>query len=955
MVRLLEQSHLTLRQMILFALLCALLISLPLSSTQSSTIMNQTSAELNVTELQRLFQTPPDDARIMMRWWWFGPAVTKAEIGREMRLMKAGGIGGFEVQPVYPLALDDERRHIKTLPFLSDGFIDALRFTAEKARELGLRFDLTLGSGWPYGGPMVSVSEAASRLRVERVKLALNMRRVPVPNIGAGEKLLAVFLARPLEKGIAPDGVTELTDIKDGAVRLPDGLESPVEIQFFIASRTGMQVKRPAVGAEGFVLDHLDRAGVDNYLKKVGDRLMQAFDNQPPYAIFCDSLEVYNSDWAGDFLEEFHKRRGYDLRPVLPALVNDMGAKSLAIRRDWGKTLTELLNERFLAAMRQWSQRHHTRFRIQGYGVPAAALSSNAYADLAEGEGPQWKNLSATRWAASASHLYGQPVTSSETWTWLHSPAFRATPLDVKAEADRHFLQGINQLIGHGWPYTAEGVEYPGWRFYAAGVFNEKNPWWIVMPDMSRYLQRLSFLLRQGRPANDVAIYLPNDDAWARFTNGNVSLIDALRERLGPNLIPRVLEAGYNFDFFDDDSFKQAGGVENGALILGENQYKVVILPSVERIRPETLQKLEAFARGGGVLLATRRTPFEAPGFQATAADHQKVAELSRRLFAGAAAAGHFVADENEQLNNVLTRLLNPDVQLSPAAPEIGFIHRRSSETEIYFLANTDNAPHKTMAAFRVAGLEPEWWDPLTGDIQPAIIAQRDAKTITVALDLAPYESRVLVFARRAPSSPASVSSRGERQASASVTGAPQAPIDLSANWQVTFGESVATKMETLRSWTDDESTRYYSGPVAYEKTFNLPDDFLRAGVRIRLDFGAGKPVAPPPNPRANGMQALLDGPVREAAVVMVNGRRAGAVWCPPFAIAVTEFLRRGENHLRIVVANTAINYMAGRALPDYRLLNLRYGERFQPQDMDKVQPVTSGLLGPIRLIATVK
>jgi len=86
-----------------------------------------------------------------------------------------------------------------------------------------------------------------------------------------------------------------------------------------------------------------------------------------------------------------------------------------------------------------------------------------------------------------------------------------------------------------------------------------------------------------------------------------------------------------------------------------------------------------------------------------------------------------------------------------------------------------------------------------------------------------------------------------------------------------------------------------------------------------------------------------------------VNGRRAGAVWCPPFAIAVTEFLQRGENHLRIVVANTAINYMAGRALPDYRLLNLRYGERFQPQDMDKVQPVTSGLLGPIRLIATVK
>ena len=54
-------------------------------------------------------------------------------------------------------------------------------------------------------------------------------------------------------------------------------------------------------------------------------------------------------------------------------------------------------------------------------------------------------------------------------------------------------------------------------------------------------------------------------------------------------------------------------------------------------------------------------------------------------------------------------------------------------------------------------------------------------------------------------------------------------------------------------------------------------------------------------------------------------------------------------------MSNTAINHMAGRALPDYRLLNLRYGERFQPQDMDKVQPVTSGLLGPIRLISKAR
>ena len=95
-----------------------------------------------VDDLEKRFQNPPDDSRIMMRWWWFGPAIAKPELEREMRAMKDGGIGGFEVQPVYPLALDDAAAGIKTVPYLSDEFIDALRFTSGKAKELGLILQL---------------------------------------------------------------------------------------------------------------------------------------------------------------------------------------------------------------------------------------------------------------------------------------------------------------------------------------------------------------------------------------------------------------------------------------------------------------------------------------------------------------------------------------------------------------------------------------------------------------------------------------------------------------------------------------------------------------------------------------------------------------------------------------------------------------------------------------------
>jgi len=892
-----------------------------------------TAAQIDV--MQQSFLAPPDDARIMMRWWWFGPAVDNAQLEHEMRLMKEGGIGGFEVQPVYPLSLDE---NIRISPFLSPEYLNALRFTADKAKELGLRFDLTLGSGWPFGGPSVSIEHAAARLRYERVKVEPNGRLVKVPAIGAGEKLLAVFSARSDGKSLVADSVREVTDIKNGVVNIPDGAQ---EILFFISSRTGMQVKRPAVGGEGFVLDHLNRAATDAYLKNVGDRLMSAFGANKPYAIFCDSLEVYNQDWSSDFLEEFQRRRGYDLKPQLPFLVNDVGARTKALRRDWGKTLTELLNERFLAPVHEWSKRNGVLFRIQDYGVPSAALSSNAFADISEGEGAQWRVVRAARWASSANHIYGRNITSSETWTWLHSPSFRATPLDVKAEADIHFLQGINQLIGHGWPYTPASVEYPGWRFYAAAVFNEKNPWWIVMPDVAKYLQRVSFMMRQGQPANDVAVYLPNDDGWAEMTPGNPHLIEVLREHVGPELLPAIFAAGYNIDFFDDDSFRQVGKIENGALVLGKNKYKVIVLPNVETIPVDTYRKFEEFARANGVLIATRRTPSQAPGFRATTEDHQQIAGITKGLFESTTPIAHLVENESRDLGRTLNRLTEPDVEFALGSSDVAFVHRRTEDAEIYFIVNTLNSAQSVRATFRVTRLRPEWWNPFDGSVRTAAREWGGLESENVNLELEPYGSRLLVFSKR------------NLTTSETPLLADTAPIDLSSGWRVSFGSGAPVQWDKLRSWTDDEATRYFSGVATYEKDVVIPAALIQQSSSLRLDFGSGIPSTP--QSLRNGMQAWLDGPVREAAVVYVNDVRAGAVWCPPYSVEVRKFLRPGPNKIRILVANTAMNYMAGHSLPDYRLLILRYGERFQPQDMDKIQALPSGILGPVRLILRIE
>ncbi|HNU09521.1 MAG TPA: glycosyl hydrolase, partial [Pyrinomonadaceae bacterium] len=392
-------------------------------------------------------------------WWWFGPTVNREELAKELRTMRDGGIGGVEVQPVYPLLPDDQKAGIRNIPYLSDEFLQMLRFTADTTKQLGMRMDLTLGSGWSFGGATTPITEAAGQLRIERAKIDQNTRRVPIPSMIPAEKFLGAFLIR------SESAWLELKDIRDDNLWLTaDDAKLGSEILFVIGGKSGMQVKRPAVGSEGYVLNHLDKPAVDGYLRKTGDRLYSAFlPSNRPYSFFCDSLEVYQQDWTDTMLAEFQTRRGYDLRPLLPALVMDKAPNAAEIRYDWGRTITEVFNDNFMMPMQAWAKRNGTKFRIQGYGIPPAAISSNEWADISDGEGAQWHVVRAARWASSANHIFGRTVTSSETWTWLHSPAFRATPLDMKAEADIHFLQGINQLIGHGWAYTPPQVEYPGW------------------------------------------------------------------------------------------------------------------------------------------------------------------------------------------------------------------------------------------------------------------------------------------------------------------------------------------------------------------------------------------------------------------------------------------------------------------------------------------------------------
>ncbi|HJV14677.1 MAG TPA: glycosyl hydrolase, partial [Propionibacteriaceae bacterium] len=221
--------------------------------------------------------------------------------------MAEAGLGGVEVAYVYPLAA-------ATTVFGSDTFLADLRFAAERAHKLGLRFDLTLGSGWSFGGPHITTELAARQLSWEQREIGAGALNVPVASHWPGEELIAGYVgAGSLQEH--PASYHQLP-VVDGRLMIEAGT-APRLVLLGYARLTGQNVKRVAAGAEGPVLDHYSAVATEAHVRAVGDPMLDAVPAELVGSVFCDSLEVYGSDWTPALPAEFARRRGYDLLPML--------------------------------------------------------------------------------------------------------------------------------------------------------------------------------------------------------------------------------------------------------------------------------------------------------------------------------------------------------------------------------------------------------------------------------------------------------------------------------------------------------------------------------------------------------------------------------------------------------------------------------------------------------------
>ncbi|WP_084709977.1 glycosyl hydrolase [Nesterenkonia alba] len=863
----------------------------------------------SIDHLRSGFGSVDPASRVLMRWWWFGPDVDRGDLVRDLDQMVAAGLGGVECAFVYPMGAGSDR-------FLSESFLADVGFAAREAVARGLRFDLTLGSGWPYGGPHVDESIASRRIEWIREEVPLTAQRIPVPVAWPADEFIAAYIgegtrAEPLT------GVEQLATESDETgtyLLIPQG-RGPRTVLVAISRVSGQSVKRAGHGAEGWVLDHLSAEATRAHIQAVAEPLVHAAGVENITTVFCDSLEVYDAGWTPDLIQEFTARRGYDPTGHLWKLTTT-SEEHAQFRADWHRTQTQLAEENFIAVMNSWAESKGLVFRIQGYGQPPVTISSYRYAGAIEGEGWGWDVITAARWASSAAQIYGHQVVSSETWTWNHSPSFRSSPLDILAEAHDHLLMGINQFIGHGWP-TSPRPEEPsqlGRVFYASGAFDDRNAWWTsAAKPLWETLHRLSWLMRQGTRLANVGIYLPTRDIYAGFAAaGRIDLYKEARLYIGDELPHLLRTAGLDFDLFDDDAVEY----------LDPGRFDVVVLPYASDIPASTRQWLGTLMRQGTTVLdlgATARTglaiahPAEIPGFV------ERAPVWLEGLSDGARAVNDAVAVTTRQIDG------------------------EDGPVRVHLAANTSNVTTEVEIRFDVeAGGVVERWDPET-----ARVVQVWDGVDRIALSLQAYEAAVLVQHRQAAPSverglPAGVGS-------VDVSLVQGASVEL-RDWTVQFPGDEAPEPVTIpHQWESQPGRELYSGTAVYTTEVSVPE----GAQQVVLDLGEASPHQVE-DPAAAGLSeasfsAEIMPPVGVVATVSVDGQQVGAIWKTPYRLDLTGAVTPGATHqLQLQVANVSSHALAA----DTALQKLvqdaeeNFGRRFGIQTLElALADVASGLL----------
>jgi len=736
---------------------------------------------------------------------------------------------------------------------------------------------------------------------------------------------------------LPPTAIVKRTDIvdltskmdKDGKLQwdVPPGCWTILRMGY---SLTGAK-NRPAVPAAlGYEVDKLSPKHLTAYLRGYTGPLAQSLG--PLYGkslryVLLDSWEAGTQNWTDDMIAEFQKRRGYDPTPFLPVLAGRVVESAEVSDRflwDFRRTLADMFGDYYKVAtefLHQQGLQTYAEASGVSLEIPEDTLLNKKHVDIPMGEfwmrdlHPTAMYYQDVRGAASAAHVYGKNLVATESFTG----GGYESPYALKKTADYWFAQGVNRIIFHTSAHQPLDTK-PGNTMVGTHI-NRNITWAETAEPFITYLARNCFMLQQGLAVADLA-YLLNEGAPSTMPFWGAGLQPAPPE-------------GYDYDYINADALLTRMSVDaDGRVVLPDGvNYRVLVLPETDRMTLPVLRKLRDLVAAGATVLGPR--PVKSPSLAGYPQSDAEIQAIASELWGDTDGISRTKHQFGKGLvvwglspAEVLTGLRVPkDVDYTRAldAP-LSWAHRRSGDTDIYFIVNRSDSPQAVNMRFRIKDKQPEIWHADTGASEPADYSGADDRS-TVPLHLYARESVFVVF-RRASSSPS--------RTSTVATGTTLATID--GPWNISFppnfGAPLSLQLPRLESWTAGtaEGVKYFSGTATYSKTISAPRAWFRPGAQIMLDLGM----------------------VYDLAEVSINGQPLGTLWKPPYTLDVTQALKLGNNQIEIKVTNQWTNRIIGDRLgpPDKKILNVPP----PPPGAPAASPALplSGLIGPVTMVSVV-
>jgi hypothetical protein len=983
------------------------------------------------------FLNPPPSARLRCYWWWLNGHTTKETITRDLTEMQHKGYGGVllvDANGANQMHNDGVPAGPKFgSPAWTELYLHALRM----AEQLGLEVTLNITSGWNLGGPGVRPEEASKLLTWSRTSVRsgeagpISLALPPVKN---GFYRQIAVLAYPLHHGLNLPGrsgdsrkpladlavksaaaeagfsMPDLTHLLTDTSTVSDEQDTDLSEVRDITSQVGANGKvnwtPPSAGGksweilrigytdsdarvstssgawQGLAIDYLDPAALDQYWNK---NVLPLITAAQPYVgrslkyLATDSWELGGTNWTGNFREEFLHRRGYDPVPYLPiAGGRIVGSRELSTSflADLRRTVADLVSAHY-DHLAQLSAQFGLGVQSESggpHGAPFDALETFRSSAIPQTEywamSPEHRSADADRFfvkeAASASHIYGRPLVAAEGMTSIGNQWNESLGMNLKPSFDQALTEGMNRLVWHEFTSSPPELGLPGQEYFAGTHLNPNVTWWRDAGPFLQYLNRSQFLLQQGQPVADILYYYGD----------NVPNFVRLKRDDPARVLP-----GFDYDVTDTDALLNRISVDSGVMRTPEGiQYHALVLPHSQILPLSVLELAQRYLMAGGTLIGVR--PLRSQGIIPDA-DAKQFATLVDALWSkcerdpdhhAVIGKGQLYCTQSSRAALSAAGLL-PDFEASTDhSKSLDYIHRRTNDTDIYLIRNTQPQPLQATVTLRVADKQPEIFDAVTGEVsQTLLFATTNDHRTRLPLALEPYGAAFILFRRPAvknnvtrithngrvlysEANPDQLALRpaltvqiegGTVELNTPDDGAYEvtfangpvkcakaahvANIDLSGPWTLSFpanwGAPPRLQMDHLESWTQssDPGVRYFSGTATYRTTVRLTAAQLAGGHAMKLDLGE----------------------VHEVAAIRVNGKPAQILWKAPYSLRIDSLLHAGQNVIEVDVTNLWPNRLIGDAQSPtdkhYTWTNIRKYTKDSPL-------LPSGLLGPVGL-----